>query len=94
MGELLAAVLLAPNPLFSLLFHSVSAVRDKLDVWAKHRLTLSAITYRDWWPNLDNDGVVGKLAMFGGQSAKTLEAGCTKMLGWEDSRENMKRLCV
>lgn len=60
-GESLAAVLLAPNPLFSLLFHWVPAVRDKLDVWAEHRLTLSAITCRDRWPNLDNDGVVGEL---------------------------------
>lgn len=65
-GESLAAALLAPNPLFSLLFHWVSAVRDKLDVWAKHRLTLSAITCHDYWPNLDNDGVVGELAIFGG----------------------------
>lgn len=31
-GELLAAASLAPNPLFSLLFHLVSAALDKLDV--------------------------------------------------------------
>lgn len=46
-GESLAAVLLVPHPLFSLLFHLVSAARDKLDVWAKRRLTLSAITCHD-----------------------------------------------
>lgn len=77
-GESLAAATLAANPLFSLLFHLVSAVWDKLDVRAKHRITLSDITCLKKWPNLDYDGVAGVLAAIGGQDAETLEAGWTK----------------
>lgn len=69
-GEQLAAALLVPNPLFSLLFHWVPAVLDKLDVRAEHRTSLSAMTRCEWRPNLDNDGVVGERAVIGGQSAE------------------------